>query len=236
MKLGLFTDPHYSSKIMTCRTRRPRRSYGKIKEAMEYFKEMGVDTVICLGDLVDDCGKRDKNIEKIKEISSLIHSFGIPFLCMMGNHDYYNFTKEEFGELTGGALPPFELVFGNTALVFLDANYYEDGESYSPKNVDWTKTNLPADQLSRLRKILADEKIEKLYLFTHQNLDPEVEPHHIIKNADEIRALLKDSEKCVNVLQGHYHKGHDTVIDGIPYHTLPAMCEGKKNYFEIVEM
>ena len=31
-------------------------------------------------------------------------------------------------------------------------------------------------------------------------------------------------------------KGHETIIDGIPYHTLPAMCEGEENRFMIVEL
>ena len=35
MKLALFTDPHYCDKEVTCRTRRPILSYGKIREAME---------------------------------------------------------------------------------------------------------------------------------------------------------------------------------------------------------
>lgn len=236
MKIGLFTDPHYCTKIRTCRTRRPRLSFGKIKAAMRYFKENEADMVICLGDLVDDSRTRKKNVKKIKEISSLIHSFGIPFLCMMGNHDYYNFTKEEFGELTGGSVPPFELTFDDATLVFLDANYYENGESYSPKNVDWTKTFLPSDQLAALSDILSRDKKERVFVFSHQNLDHDVEPHHIIADSDKIRALIEKSGKVERVFQGHYHKGHDNVINGIPYHTLPAMCEGKENFFEIIEI
>ena len=38
------------------------------------------------------------------------------------------------------------------------------------------------------------------------------------------------------VIQGHYHVGKDTIIDNIPYHTLKAMCEFDKEYFEILEL
>ena len=72
MKLGLFTDPHYSTKELTCKTRRPSLSYGKIKEAMEHFISEKVDAVICLGDLVDDCGSREENVDAIKMIIDLI--------------------------------------------------------------------------------------------------------------------------------------------------------------------
>ena len=38
------------------------------------------------------------------------------------------------------------------------------------------------------------------------------------------------------VFQGHYHSGHEAVIDGIPYLTLAAMCEGERNSYKIVEI
>ena len=48
--------------------------------------------------------------------------------------------------------------------------------------------------------------------------------------------MIVASGKVKAVFQGHYHKGHETVIDGIPYHTLPAMCEGEENRFMIIEL
>lgn len=54
MKLGLFSDPHYCTKDVTCGTRRPSLSFGKIRAAMEAFRDAGAEYVICLGDLVDE--------------------------------------------------------------------------------------------------------------------------------------------------------------------------------------
>ena len=155
---------------------------------------------------------------------------------MMGNHDYQNFTREEFNRYTNGSYPPFSLNIGNNTLVFLDANYYEDETVYSRGNVDWTKTNVPKKQIEELKNILMDDNIKNVYVFSHQNLDPYVESHHIIHNAEQIRGLLAESKKVKKVIQGHFHPGHDTVIDKIEYHTLCAMCEGEKNYFEIMEI
>ena len=70
----------------------------------------------------------------------------------------------------------------------------------------------------------------------HQNLDPAVEEHHIIKNAPEIRRVIAASGKVCAVFQGHYHFGHDAVIDNIPYRTLKALCEGEDNPFFITEI
>ncbi|MBP3359328.1 MAG: metallophosphoesterase [Clostridia bacterium] len=234
MKIGLFTDAHYCNKEVTCTTRRPLLSYDKIKEAMEFFD--GADLVICLGDLVDDCGGKEDNIQAIKSISRLIHSYNKPFYCLMGNHDCQNFTKEEFDEFTDGSYPPFSLCVGENALVFLDANYTDDQLNYLPGKVDWSISYIPHNQLADLESILSDEEIKNVYIFCHQNLETDVQWQHIVRNAAELRQLIEKSHKVKKVIQGHYHPGHDMEIAGIEYHTLPAMCEGEKNYYEILEI
>lgn len=234
MKIGLFADAHYCDKETTCSgTRFPRKSFGKIKNAMEKFR--GCDLVISLGDLVDDCDDTEKNIEKIKELTELIRSYGIPFVSLMGNHDYQNFTRSEFDTYTGGAYPPFSMPFGENTLVFLDANFYPDGTAYSRGNVDWKDSNLPENQLEALKKLLREADGD-VYIFLHQNLDPEVQEWHIIQNAAQIRELIGNSGKVKKVVQGHYHEGHDIVIDGVEYHTLRAMCEVEEDYCEIMEV
>ena len=55
-----------------------------------------------------------------------------------------------------------------------------------------------------------------------------------MKNADEIREIIKG--KATMVLQGHYHEGAERVIDGIPYVTFCAMCEGTDNAYRIIEL
>lgn len=236
MKLGLFTDPHYCTKDVTCGTRRPVLSYGKIREAMDAFRDARVDLVVCLGDLMDDCGSPEANTQKLREVSALIRSYGIPFYCLMGNHDCGDFARADFDRDTGGSYPPFVHRDGGKTLLFLDANYLDAGSPYDAENLDWTNAFLPDDQVERLRDELAREETAEAYVFLHQNLDPGVERHHIIRNAETVRAILRDSGKVKTVFQGHYHPGHDAVIDGIRYHTLPAMCEGEENRFEIVEI
>ena len=102
MRIGLFTDSHYCNKEMLGEGRRPALGYERIENELPKFKENGVELVICLGDLVDDCHDEIKNIEMIRKISFMIRSFGMDFYCLMGNHDYQNFTREEFNFLTDG--------------------------------------------------------------------------------------------------------------------------------------
>ena len=147
MKIGLFTDPHYSCKS-NISDRRPSLSYNKIKEAMEHFKANNVDLAICLGDLLDDCGNDEQNIEYAKDLTRFIKSYGITFYSLMGNHDYYNFTKEDFELYTDGSYPPFEIVTENSVLAFLDCNCEDNGKVYLPKNVEWTNSYLQNEDKS----------------------------------------------------------------------------------------
>ena len=157
MKIGLFTDLHYCDKE-SISNRRPRLSYNKAQEAMEHFKKNNVDLVVCLGDLVDDCDNKEKNIIEIKKICQMIHSYNIPFFSLMGNHDYQNFTREEFALYSGGAYPPFMYECHNNTLVFLDSNYSSNGEIYVSNNIDWTDAKLPNDQMDALKRILNTKK------------------------------------------------------------------------------
>ena len=232
MKIGLFTDPHYSDKASSC-NRLHSLSFGKIKEAMTSFKEQGVELVVCLGDLTDDCVNVEDNPKALMELSSMINSFGIKFYSLMGNHDCLSFTKEEFDTLTSGAYPPFKIENDTSVLIFLDCNYSDNGEKYTVGDIDWTNTFLPSFQFEKLKKALQTDK--EIYVFLHQNLDKDVEEHHIVHNAKEVRRALEEASVKL-VIQGHYHLGHDNQINGVNYHTLPAMCEGTENYFEILEI
>lgn len=238
MKLGLYSDPHYSDKFAACNTRRPSMSYGKIKAAMEAFADAGCDLVLCLGDLVDCCDTIEEDRAKIDELRALIDGFGIPFYCLMGNHDYQNFDREEFARHV--PYPPFFLRFGDLTLIFPDANYMDNGTPegiiYRKDAIDWTNAYLPEDQRNQLRQVLAHEETVHVHVFLHQNLDPTVERHHVIRNAGQIREIIRESGKVRGVWQGHFHPGHENTIDGIPYVTLPAMCEGEGNSYRIVEI
>lgn len=234
MKIGLFTDPHYSDKLEPSCDRYHSLSYDKISAAMTHFKEKNVDLVVCLGDLTDDCYDIDDNSKALKKLTDMINSFGIKFYSLMGNHDYLSFTREEFDKLSNGAYPPFKIENENSVLIFLDCNYEDNGDAYKVRDVDWTNTFLPNDQLENLKELLKIPK--KKYIFLHQNLDKDVDKCHIVHNSEEIRNELEKANDVKMVIQGHYHLGHDNLINGIKYHTLAAMCTGNENNFEIIEV
>lgn len=236
MKIGLFTDSHYSDKEISCKTRRPSLSYHKIGEAMDAFQHENVELVICLGDLVDSCYKHEDEPAALHKIGELILSYKIPFYCLRGNHDCDNFKEADFLKHSGFSAVPFALKHDGRLLLFLDANVKESGEKYLPRQVDWTDSIVPQEQVEQLKLALECADVSDIYVFIHQRLDDCDNSRYLVKNAVEIRTLLQNSGKVRKVFQGHYHKGDFQKIEQIEYITLQAMCEGEKNIYTVIEI
>ena len=67
MKIGLFSDSHYSSAPLTCQRRFNNQSLRKIKEAMASCKKC--DMVITLGDLTDVEPHQEKEESNLRQIA-----------------------------------------------------------------------------------------------------------------------------------------------------------------------
>lgn len=219
MKIGIYTDPHYSSQEITCGNRYNNKSLTKMAEAYNDFKKAGCNLVICLGDLTDTEETKEKEIFNMRKIMTFLSFYSMPTAVVMGNHDAYVFEPNEFYALLGGCKPR-DWVMGDTTLLFLDANYNPDGTPYQPHAFHWDKCYIPTEGL---RERLANAEGD-VYVFLHQNLDPTCPADHRPVNADEVCKILADSGKVKAVYQGHFHWGADTERDGIRYVTLPAMC------------
>ena len=96
MRIGMFSDPHYSSAEVTCGNRYNNQSLRKIKEAMAYFVREKCDMVIMLGDITDTEPTKEMELENLREVSEVLKCTGIRAVCLMGNHDAFVLTKGEF--------------------------------------------------------------------------------------------------------------------------------------------
>lgn len=221
MKIGLFSDPHYSSQELTCGNRRNNRSLRKMRAALERFAAAGCDRVICLGDLTDTEDTKEKEIANMGEIAALFSAFSMPITVVMGNHDAYVFTAREFYSLLGGG-NPIDVHEEGLHLLFLDTNFTAQGERYAPHAFAWDDVGLPDPDGLRRTLAACDGDV---YLFMHQNVDPAIPAaDHRLANADEVCAILEQSGKVKAVYQGHYHWGHRSSHGGVDYITLPAMA------------
>ena len=231
MKIGLFADPHYAQREKSGERRFNRLSKQKITECYGVFAREGCSMAICLGDLIDNEPTHEQEISDLEEIAAVIHASGVPTVCVMGNHDAFAFTAEEYYSVLGGCEPK-DMQFPGSALIFLDACYYRDGTRYAPRGGDWRNTFLPDTE--GLKAALGRAR-GSVYVFLHQNLDPGATAEHRLSNADEVIDILEKSGKVKAVCQGHYHPGSHTVKNGIEYVSLRAMCEYDGAY-EIIDI
>lgn len=229
MKIGIFTDSHYSSQKVTCSNRYNSKSLQKIKEAYAYFKSQNCGLVICLGDIIDKENDHIKEIENLKSVAKVIQNSNIKTICLMGNHDAFCFDTDEFYSILGTCRPE-NISEHDSLLIFCDACYFHTGEHYKPGDSDWTDTFYP--HAEQLKECIARQD-KNIYIFMHQNIDPSVPQTHCLSNADELRRIFEDSGKVKAVYQGHFHSGNTSEVNGIKYVTLPAMCERERAYFTI---
>ena len=218
MKIGLYSDPHYSSQELTGGNRYNRRSLDKMRAAYADFTAAECDLIVCLGDLTDTEDTHEKEAENMREMAALFAACPIPTVCVMGNHDAYVFEPEEFYALLGGC-EPLDWVDGDKTLLFLSANHNPDGSPYHPHAFHWDQCYLPTAGLAERLSAAGDA-----YVFLHQNLDAACPADHRPANADEVCAILAAAGNVKAVYQGHFHWGADTETDGVHYVTLPAMC------------
>lgn len=225
MKIGIYTDCHYSSKEVSG-PRYHSQSLRKIKEAYEAFEREGCELAICLGDLIDTEPHISMEIDNLTKIGEVIRGFSIPTVCLMGNHDAFVLTDEQFYKALG--IPRVdELSLGDKRLLFLDACYFKSGRHYKPGDSDWTDSFFPyEEELCKKLTVGVDT-----YIFVHQNIDPQIRADHRIFNADRLIEIINKSGTVKAVFQGHYHPGHTSEHGGIKYITLPAMCENENAFW-----
>ena len=226
MKIGIFTDSHYSSRELSCGCRYNSRSLRKIREAYELFDREGCALAICLGDLIDTEGDRAKELENLGAVAEIMRKSDTPTLCLMGNHDGFSVGHEAFYS-TLGLDEPSELTVEGRRLIFLDACYFSDGRRYASGDSDWTDCYLP-DAESLAERLTGELDT---YVFMHQNIDPEISEDHRLSNWDKVMEAILSSGNVRKVFQGHYHPGHVSRHGGVDFVTLPAMCEREGAYF-----
>ena len=183
--------------------------------------------IICLGDLTDAEQSHEQEAANLRSIAQVIQSCPIPTVCLMGNHDAFAFSAEEFYQILGGCQPINRRVSGKN-LIFLDACYFATGIRYAPGDFDWTDTHLPDPYAleDRLKTLSGDT-----YVFIHQNLDPAIPEDHRLDNADLVLDILSRSGTVKTVYQGHYHPGKSGACQGLHLVTFPAMCEGEQVFY-----
>lgn len=222
LKIGLITDLHYADKP-PAGSRHYRETPNKLAEAATHFAEHKPEFVVELGDLIDAADDVETEQRYLKTINRDFSAICEQRHYVLGNHCVDTLTKREFLDGVKQEKSYYSFDSGDFHFVVLDSCFRSDGEPYGRKNFKWTDPNIPAAELEWLRTDLSNTA-KKTIVFAHQRLD--VNTHHGVKNATEVRTVLEESGKVLAVFQGHSHKNDHNDIGGIHYCTLVAMVEG----------
>ncbi len=234
MKLGLFTDLHYTKHPQEGRqftALAPER----VREAMEAFDKEKVDAVVCLGDIVDRGQTHDEELSCWQDILAEIKKYPYPYYILPGNHDYEIMIGDEFGSVSGMPEFPFYADVADMRLVFLDACYRYSGKRYDEAGMIWTETML-TDKATAFLKETLEKSDRPCVIFTHQNLDKALPKDYRIKHEMRLRRMIKKSGKVKAVFSGHFHAGSYNVIGGVKYITLASMTDTEINEYMIVTL
>ena len=226
LKVGIVTDIHAhdtdspgEGKIMTDYPER----LGAFVDAMNGWP---ADLVIELGDFVNGNfvfgpppGDPARIVDILDEAEGLYAMLDAPRYYVLGNHDVYDLSKEEFVEHTGCTFTYGSFDADGYHFVILDAQYNKDGEDLD--HVGWVVQGyIPEVQLEWLKGDLAETE-KPTIVCVHQRLDVDVDflsgnaPE--IRNNKDVQRILEESGVVIAVFQGHDHENAYTLINGIHY-------------------
>jgi len=233
LRIGVFADLHAHD------TESPEE--GKVmsnySERLESFvvaaNAWPADLVIELGDFVNGCyvsgpplGEPERIVGILEDAEKIYSTLLMPRYYVLGNHDVYDLSKEEFLEGTGASSTTASFDAGAYHIVILDAQFNKNDEDYG--QVKWmVQGRIPQMQMDWLREDLATTD-KPTVVCIHQPLDVDFDllsGGPTIANAEAVKAILSGSGVVVAVFQGHEHENAYSEIDGIHYITFEALVD-----------
>ena len=235
VRFGMVTDIHFADHDPDPKPcgvvgrRYYRESLRKLDEAVAVFNGRGLDFAIELGDFKDLSPTKEATLAHLDRIERGFAAFRGPRYHVFGNHDFDCLTPDEFGlRLSNGGKPMdrgyYSFDVHGIRFVVLDACYDSRMRHYSCNN-PWDDANVPPEELAWLGAEL-ESATGPAVVFCHQRLDPSADPRHLVRNAEEVRAILEKSGKVRSVITGHQHMGGLNVENGITYYSLKALVCG----------
>lgn len=233
---GLLADIQYADRPMRM-GRYYRNALGKARHCMDAFNAIPVDFCVHMGDLIDWPGRPDKGREALAAIMPVMREFHGPMYYLLGNHDVDAVPSTELAELWGmpGGQTWYSFDHKGVHFIALDCNFTAEDIPHQSGTGKWDDCYVSRPQLRWLEADLAAAQSDIVVLMVHALLD-DIEDPHVIRNAPEVRSILENCNKRVVVFQGHMHTGHASVKNGIGYHTLRSVVNGRtRTCFWVVE-
>ncbi|MCD6495630.1 metallophosphoesterase [Candidatus Bipolaricaulota bacterium] len=226
LRVGIFTDLHahdtdspVEGKLMTTYPER----LGAYVDAMNAWP---ADLVIQLGDFVNgafvmgaDLGDPARIVNILDQAEAIYAELDAPRYYVLGNHDVYDLSKEEFLTHTAVTKTYGSFDAGTYHFVILDAQYNKKGEDLG--HAGWVvQGNIPQPEIDWLAADLAATD-KPTIVCVHQRLEIDKDMlsgggPEVLHNK-EVQKVMEDSGVVIAVFEGHDHTNVHTVINGIHY-------------------
>ncbi len=234
VRLGIVADVHahdteapVEHKVMTNYAER-------LTAFVDAMNAWPADLVIELGDFVNGAFVLGANYGDPTRIGAILDDavalfsgLECPTHYVLGNHDLYDLSKEEFLAAVGREETYYGFDLGGFHFVILDAEYNDPGEDDYDHVFMRVKCRIPRHELEWLRDDLAGTDLPTI-VCVHQPLDPKFDPNAggpAVVNQEEVRRILSESGVVIAVFQGHDHENRYVEIDGIHYVEFNAMVD-----------
>lgn len=226
LKIGFVTDLHFGPQaFFEGKLRKLTHHAGDLTRAVvrAMNDEVRPDLLVNLGDDIEDEG-READLARYGECQAILRSADAELVNVAGNHDTVHLTRDDLTriwQIEGPLYRSFDR--RGFHLVVL--------HTIERKDVD---VRVPQAQLEWLRADLAQTTLPTVVLMHHSASEQDLSdsfwfhraPHlALVKEREELRAILEASGKVRAVFNGHVHRNHLDVIGGIPYVTFQSLIE-----------
>jgi 3',5'-cyclic AMP phosphodiesterase CpdA len=225
--VGIVTDLHFGPEA---------RWHGKLRKlthhagdlTRDFVRAMNEhvrpDLVVNLGDDIED-ESRAKDLERYGECQAILRTAHAPLLNVAGNHDVIHMNRDD---LTRFWQRPGPLYYA------LDQGGWHVVVLHTIEKTAGKEIRLPHEQRAWLEKDLAAATSKTIVFMHHSASEQDVEDSRwfagrpeaaLVVERRELRRILAASGKVKAVFNGHLHRNHLDVIDGIPYVTVQSLIE-----------
>ncbi|MEA3238618.1 MAG: metallophosphoesterase [Candidatus Bipolaricaulota bacterium] len=225
LRVGIFTDLHAhdtdspdEGKVMTAYPQR-------LEACVDAMNAWPADLVVQLGDFVNGAfvmgaalGDPTRIMGILDQAEALYAKLDAPRYYVLGNHDVYDLSKDEFLAHTAATDTVTSFDVGAYHFVILDAQYNKKDEDLA--HAFWVvQGNIPQSELDWLANDLAATD-KPTIVCVHQRLEVDMDllsgGPEVLHNK-EVQQLIEDSGVVIAVFEGHDHENVHTVINGIHY-------------------
>ena len=215
VRFAVFTDLHYDH-IHDGKMR--------INNFLKDIQNTSLDFIIELGDF---CYPIDKNKPLLRELQQT----GVPFYCVLGNHDTDAYSREQVLNFLEMPNNYYSFIYGKIKFIVLDACYIKDEKGCKPyfkRNYDKASDYypyLPPEEIQWIKKEF-DDTNDYYVIFSHHSLVNEFASRGVF-NRGEIREIINNvnnsGKHVLLCMNGHDHGDAVSKIDKTYFYTLNAM-------------